>query len=85
MTRHGPFQPFRQIFLRQVFWLARDVSIARKVPNTIVHNIAVDLLVQRTEGGNVWVGRLVYKVDLKEIILYIQFNQIKMNFCIQYY
>ena len=48
-------------------YLTRDITVARHVPVTIVHDVPVDLLWQRLEGGDVE-GGWVNDVDLWERI-----------------
>ena len=55
-----------------ITYLTRDITVARHVPVTIVHDVPVDLLRQRLEGGDVEGGR-VNDVDLGERINYMEF------------
>ena len=52
-----------------ITYLAWNITVARHVPVTIVHDVPVDLLRQRLEGGDVEGGR-VNDVDLGGNILY---------------
>ena len=50
-----------------ITYLAWNITVARHVPVTIVHDVSVDLLRQRLEGGDVE-GGWVNDVDLWERI-----------------
>ena len=65
MAGHGPVYPVLQVVLGQVRGLAGDKAIAGHVAITIVHDVAVHLLVKGAERGDVWIWRHIYVVDLK--------------------